>query len=38
MEVQENNQEITEHNENKQGQLEEQWTQEVLVEQGHENK
>ena len=38
MEVQENKQEIIEQNENKQGQLEEQGAQEVLVEQGHENE
>ena len=38
MEVQENDLEITEHNENKQGQSEEQRAQESLVEQGHENQ
>ena len=38
MEIQENNQEIIEHNENKQSQLGEQEKQEVLVEQGHENE
>ena len=37
VEVQENVQEIIEHNENKQGQAEEQRAQEILVEQGHEN-
>ena len=35
--VQENEQEIIEHNENKQGQSEEQGAQEILVEKGHEN-
>ena len=38
MEVQENDQEIVEHNGNKQSQWEEQRTQEILVEQGHENE
>ena len=38
VEVQENVQEITEHNENKQGQAEERGAQEILVEQGHENE
>ena len=38
VEVQENVQEITEDNENKQGQAEEQGAQEILVEQGHENE
>ena len=38
MEVQENKREIIEQNENKQGQLEEQGAQKVLVEQGHENE
>ena len=38
MEVQENDQEIVEHNGNKQSQSEEQGTQEILVEQGHENE
>ena len=38
VEVQENVQEITEDNENKQGQVEEQGAQEILVEQGHENE
>ena len=38
MEIQENNQEIIEHNENKQSQSGEQEKQEVLVEQGHENE
>ena len=35
--VQENEQEIIEHNENEQGQSEEQGAQEILVEKGHEN-
>ena len=38
VEVQENVQEITEHNENKQGQAEERGVQEILVEQGHGNE
>ena len=38
MEVQGNDQEILEHNENKQSQSEEHGAQEVLVEQGHENE
>ena len=38
VEVQENVQEIIEDNENKQGQVEEQGAQEILVEQGHENE
>ena len=38
MEVQENDQEIIEHNKNKQGQLEKQGLQEILGEQGHENE
>ena len=38
VEVQENDLEITEHNENKQGQSEEQRAQESLVEPGHENQ
>ena len=38
VEVQENVQEIIEHNENKQGQPEEQGAQGILVEQGHENE
>ena len=38
VEVQENDQEKIEHNENNQSQSEEQGTQEVLVEQGQENK
>ena len=37
VEVQENDQEIIEHNKNKQGQLEKQGLQEILGEQGHEN-
>ena len=36
--VQENAQEITEHDEYKQGQPEERGTQEILVDQGHENE
>ena len=35
--VQENEQEIIEHNENEQDQSEEQGAQEILVEKGHEN-
>ena len=38
MEVQENDQEIIEHNENKQSHSEEQVVQKILVEQGHENE
>ena len=38
VEFQENVQEIIELNENKHGQAEEQGTQEILVEQGHENE
>ena len=38
MEVQGNDQEILEHNENKQSQSEQHGAQEVLVEQGHENE
>ena len=38
VEVQENDQEIIEHNKNKQGQLEKQGLQEILGEQGHENE
>ena len=38
IEVQENDQEIIEHNENKQSQSEEQGAQEVLVEERHENE
>ena len=38
MEIQENDQEIIGHNENKQDQYEEQGAQEILVEQGLENK
>ena len=38
VEDQENDQEVIEHNENKQSQSKEQGTQEVLVEQGHENE
>ena len=38
VEVQGNDQEILEHNENKQSQSEEHGAQEVLVEQGHENE
>ena len=38
MEVQENDQEIIEHNENKQSHSEEQVVQNILVEQGHENE
>ena len=38
MEVQENDQEIIEHNENKQSHSEEQVAQNILVEQGHENE
>ena len=38
VEVQENVQEIIEHNENKQGQPEERGAQGILVEQGHENE
>ena len=38
VEDQENDQEVIEHNENKQSQLKEQGAQEVLVEQGHENE
>ena len=37
MEVQENDQEIIEHNENKQSHSEEQVVQKILVEKGHEN-
>ena len=36
--VEENDQEIIRHNENKQGESEEQGAQEILVEQGHENE
>ena len=38
VEVQENGQEIIEHNKNKQGQSKELWVQGVLVEEGHENE
>ena len=38
VEVQENVQEITEHNENKHGQAEERGAQEILVEQEHEKE
>ena len=38
VEVQENLQEIIEHNKNKHGQAEERGAQEILVEQGHENE
>ena len=38
MEVEENDQEITEHSEDKQGQSAEQGAQEILVEQGYENE
>ena len=38
MEAQEDDQEIIEHNENKQSQLEQQGAQEFLVEQGHESE
>ena len=38
VEDQENDQEVIEHNENKQSQSKEQGAQEVLVEQGHENE
>ena len=38
VEVEENDQEIIRHNENKQGESEEQGAQEILVEQGHENE
>ena len=38
VEVQENFQEIIEHNKNKHGQAEERGAQEILVEQGHENE
>ena len=38
VEVQENGQEIIEHNKNKQGQSEELWVQGILVEEGHENE
>ena len=37
VEVEENDQEIIEHNKNKQGQSEEQWEQEILVEQGRKH-
>ena len=36
--VEENDQEINQLNDNKQGQSEEQWAQEILFEQGHENE
>ena len=38
VEVQENDHEIIELNENKQSQLEEEWTREILVEQRYENE
>ena len=38
MEVEENDRELIEYNENKQGQSEEQGAQEILIEQGLENE
>ena len=38
IEVPQNEQEKIEHKENKQGQSQEQWAQETLVEQGHKNE
>ena len=38
VEVEENDQEINQHNDNKKGQSEEQGAQEILFEQGHENE